>query len=132
MAALPVDASDIDLITSIELLIKQAMTEGIASGLTDGALIEPPSGYTPAASPSAPKAPTSARDAHRCIAAGIVQILRQRPTRLPTYTVATVPPASGWAGAAIYVSDGASGQPMVAFSSGSAWLRSDTGNPIST
>lgn len=45
------------------------------------------------------------------------------------YTVATVPPASP-AGQLIYVSNGAQGDPIMAFSDGSAWLRVDTKNAI--
>jgi hypothetical protein len=41
------------------------------------------------------------------------------------YTVATVPTASP-AGQMIYVSNGAAGQPIMAFSNGSSWLRVDT------
>lgn len=41
------------------------------------------------------------------------------------YTVATVPSASP-AGQMIYVSNGAAGNPVMAFSNGSNWLRVDT------
>lgn len=41
------------------------------------------------------------------------------------YTVATVPSASP-AGQMIYVSNGAAGQPVMAFSNGSTWRRVDT------
>jgi len=46
------------------------------------------------------------------------------------YTVATVPSASP-AGQMIYVSNGAAGQPIMAFSTGSSWLRVDTRGAIS-
>ena len=47
------------------------------------------------------------------------------------YTVATVPDASDWEGATIYVSDGAEGDPVIAFSDGTNWLRCDTRAAIS-
>jgi hypothetical protein len=50
--------------------------------------------------------------------------------RLPTYTVAggTAAPSAATAGAGtmIYVSNGAAGDPVVAFSDGTDWLRVDT------
>lgn len=50
---------------------------------------------------------------------------------LPEYTVATAPAASAYtAGTVIYVSNGAAGNPILAFSNGSDWLRSDTGGVI--
>lgn len=48
---------------------------------------------------------------------------------LPTYTVATVPSAAV-AGGIIYVSDGAAGSPILAFSDGANWKRSDTGATV--
>jgi len=52
--------------------------------------------------------------------------------QLPTYTVATAPSAStAGAGTLIYVSDGAGGSPILAFSDGTDWKRSDTGATIS-
>lgn len=50
---------------------------------------------------------------------------------LPSYTVATAPSAStAGAGTVIYVSDGAAGAPILAFSNGTDWKRSDTGATI--
>jgi len=46
-----------------------------------------------------------------------------------TYTVATVPDVVE--GGIIYVSDGAAGSPILAFSDGTDWLRSDTGAAVS-
>lgn len=44
-----------------------------------------------------------------------------------TFTVATVPSAQGDnTGGQIYVSNGANGAPIIAFSNGTAWLRVDT------
>ncbi|MFG1245740.1 hypothetical protein [Xanthobacter flavus] len=46
----------------------------------------------------------------------------------PWYTVATAPSAAGaGAGALIFVNDGAAGSPILAFSDGANWKRSDTG-----
>lgn len=48
----------------------------------------------------------------------------------PDFTVATLPtPATG---GVIYVSDGAAGSPILAFSDGTDWLRSDTGAAVSS
>lgn len=52
--------------------------------------------------------------------------------KLPTYDVAGAPSAStAGAGTLIYVSDGAAGSPILAFSDGTNWKRSDTGATIS-
>ena len=51
--------------------------------------------------------------------------------KVPTYTVATAPSAASIAGTVLYVSDGAAGSPILAFSNGTDWLRSDTGAAIS-
>lgn len=45
---------------------------------------------------------------------------------LTAYTVAAVPAAASNTGALIYVSNGAAGSPVVAFSNGTNWLRVDT------
>ena len=50
--------------------------------------------------------------------------------QVPTYTVATAPAATGIAGSLIYVSNGAAGSAILAFSDGTDWLRSDTGAAI--
>lgn len=48
------------------------------------------------------------------------------------FTVATAPDAAeAGAGAIAYISNGAAGSPIVAFSDGTDWLRSDTGAVIS-
>lgn len=49
---------------------------------------------------------------------------------VPTYTVAGAPSAASIAGAVIYVSNGAAGSPILAFSNGTDWKRSDTGATI--
>jgi len=43
--------------------------------------------------------------------------------RLDTFTVAQLPAASAHAGKLVAVSNGAAGQPTLAFSNGTAWLR---------
>lgn len=50
---------------------------------------------------------------------------------LHNYTVATVPDATQHTGSIIYVSNGAGGNPILAFSDGTNWKRSDTGATIS-
>ena len=57
------------------------------------------------------------------VAAAAVTV--DRPLVLKSYTVATLP-AVGAAGGIIYVSNGAAGSPIVAFSNGANWLRCDT------
>lgn len=52
--------------------------------------------------------------------------------KVPTYTVSGAPSASSaGAGTVIYVSNGAAGSPILAFSDGTNWKRSDTGATIS-
>jgi len=51
--------------------------------------------------------------------------------QVPTYTVATAPAATSIAGTLVYVSDGAAGAAILAFSDGTDWKRSDTGATIS-
>lgn len=46
-------------------------------------------------------------------------------------TVSELPSASDYEGVILYVSDGAAGSPILAFSDGSNWLRSDTGAAVS-
>lgn len=45
---------------------------------------------------------------------------------LTSYAVATAPAASRFVGGLIYVTNGAAGAPVVAFSNGTNWLRVDT------
>jgi len=50
---------------------------------------------------------------------------------VPTYTVANAPSAaSAGAGTLVYVSNGAAGSAILAFSDGTNWKRSDTGATI--
>jgi len=50
---------------------------------------------------------------------------------VPTYTVDNAPSAADIAGTVIYVSNGAAGAAILAFSNGTDWKRSDTGATIS-
>ena len=50
---------------------------------------------------------------------------------LDAYTVATVPNAADYPDGLIKVSNGAGGSPILAFSDGTNWKRSDTGATIS-
>ncbi len=50
---------------------------------------------------------------------------------LTPYTVASIPAATGRAGEMAFVSNGAAGAPVVAFSDGTDWLRVDTRAAIS-
>lgn len=53
--------------------------------------------------------------------------------KVPTYTVASAPSASdAGAGTIIYVSNGAAGSAIIAFSDGTNWKRSDTGGTIAS
>ena len=50
---------------------------------------------------------------------------------VPTYTVATAPSAAtAGAGTIVYISNGAAGSAILAFSNGTDWKRSDTGATI--
>ena len=51
---------------------------------------------------------------------------------LQPYTVATLPPATGNTGRLISVSNGAAGQPCLAFSNGTAWVRVLLGAAVAT
>jgi hypothetical protein len=52
--------------------------------------------------------------------------------KVPTYTVANAPSASSaGAGTVVFVSNGAAGSAILAFSDGTNWKRSDTGATIS-
>lgn len=54
------------------------------------------------------------------------EVTAQGPVNLARFTVATVPAAASFTGGLIYVSNGAAGSPVVAFSNGTNWLRVDT------
>lgn len=53
------------------------------------------------------------------------------PVSLGTYTVATKPTANVVTGSMTYFSNGANGNPIVAFYDGTNWLRVDTKTAIS-
>ena len=51
--------------------------------------------------------------------------------KVPTYTVASAPSAAtAGAGTLVFVSNGAAGSAILAFSDGTNWKRSDTGGTI--
>jgi|TARA_R110000772_G_scaffold9606_1_gene31449 hypothetical protein len=51
---------------------------------------------------------------------------------VPSYTVANAPSAAtAGAGTVVYISNGAAGSAILAFSDGTNWKRSDTGGTIS-
>lgn len=54
------------------------------------------------------------------------ELTAEGPVNLAVFTVATVPAAASFTGGLIYVSNGAAGSPVVAFSNGTNWLRVDT------
>lgn len=51
--------------------------------------------------------------------------------RLQIFTVSNAPSAASNKGGIIYVDNGAAGNPILAFSDGANWKRSDTGATIS-
>jgi len=53
--------------------------------------------------------------------------------KVPTYTVANAPSAAtAGAGTVVFVSNGAGGNPILAFSDGTNWKRSDTHGTIAS
>ena len=48
------------------------------------------------------------------------------------YTVATLPPAAANTGRTVYVANGAAGQPCLAYSNGTSWLRILLGAAVAT
>lgn len=58
----------------------------------------------------------------------ITGTMTQNISVVGTFTVATLPGVV--AGGIIFVSDGAAGSPILAFSDGTNWLRSDTGAAV--
>lgn len=54
------------------------------------------------------------------------------PAQLNAVTVANAPPAAEYLGCILYVSNGAAGAPILAFSDGTNWKRSDTGATIAS
>ena len=52
--------------------------------------------------------------------------LESTTVTLNAFAVADLPPAADWANTVVFVSDGAAGDPVLAFSNGTNWLRCDT------
>lgn len=61
-----------------------------------------------------------------------VDVLEADVVQYTGYAVADLPPAEAWEGALLYVTDGAEGDPIMAFSDGTNWLRCDTRAEVST
>lgn len=53
-------------------------------------------------------------------------VITKLPVTLASSAVAAVPSAAAYVGSIIYVTNGAAGAPVVAFSNGTNWLRVDT------
>jgi len=51
--------------------------------------------------------------------------------KFASFAVADLPSASGWANTVVFVTDGAAGAPVLAFSDGTNWLRCDTRAAVS-
>ena len=62
----------------------------------------------------------------RALIHGAVPMTFMEPVTPPAHTVANAPDAADYPGSVIYVSNGAAGDPILAFSDGTNWLRSDT------
>ena len=79
-------------------------------------------------------APTNILNLMAATAVGVVRALRVHPVALPVYTLGTNnPPAAALhTGSLVYVTNGATGFPIAAFSDGANWLRVDTRAPVST
>lgn len=56
----------------------------------------------------------------------VINHLECTTATLSAFEVADLPAAADWVGTLVYVSNGAGGLPVVAFSDGSNWLRCDT------
>lgn len=104
---------------AVETALKQASIDGVP-GFT--ASIMTAAQYEPSTFPGV--APTLPRDSNRDIGIAVAYALRSLPMRLPQFFKNNLPaPVKG---SMIYVHDGATGSPCVAFSDGSGWLRCDT------
>lgn len=124
MPALAVQQSDADRSEAARVELDTVFRYGAAVGAVE---VVPPTFEDPA-TPALQVKPWL--DYLESLAIVLVRLSRNGatvfPVRLPTYTVATVPAASAHTGAMIYVSNGAAGLPVVAFSDGASWLRVDT------
>lgn len=68
-----------------------------------------------------------AEKAHQRVRDGVDSVF----PKLPSYAVAGLPTAGDHSGKMAYVTDGASGNPILAFSNSAFWARSDTGSAVS-
>jgi hypothetical protein len=53
--------------------------------------------------------------------------LETTTVKFSAFAVADLPDAANWTNTVVFVSDGAAGNPILAFSNGTDWLRCDTG-----
>jgi hypothetical protein len=123
MVALAVSAADAAASQAARVEIEQVVLDGATVGgspVVDGV-------FGPAGFVTAPKATADIMEA---VALAMVRL--PYAVKLITYTVGTLPAAAGSAGAIVYVTDGAAGQPILAFSDGTNWMRCETRTPVRT
>jgi hypothetical protein len=138
MAGYPLTVSESDRERSAECVpeIRQAFEEGAEANGNQflRRILQPgefDAKYDPDDPDEEPKFPAFAQ----AFALAILRELRRLPVPLPAYKVADLPPASEHPFAICYVSDGADGRPVVAFSAddsefGWTWLRCDDRMPV--
>lgn len=61
----------------------------------------------------------------------VINNLETTTVKFSAFDVAGLPDAADWANTVVFVSDGAAGGPILAFSDGTDWLRCDTGAAVS-
>jgi hypothetical protein len=120
--SLSTDGGERTFIVAAEAATKTALTEGLDTG---EAAVMTAAQYAPTGNEAL------AANAIKATAAGIVKALATMPIRLPIYAVNDLPSPGDYIAALVYCWNGANGQPILAYSSGLYWLRSDTGNPVS-
>lgn len=116
--------ADKALAEAVEAALKQASIDGVP-GFTESIMTAEQ--YVPTTFPAV--AGTLPRDANRDIGIAVAYALRTAPFSLPQFFKNNLPaPVKG---GMIYVHDGASGSPVMAFSDGTKWLRCDTLDAVS-
>lgn len=60
----------------------------------------------------------------------VINNLETTTVKFSAFDVADLPDAADWANTVVFVSDGAAGSPILAFSDGTDWLRCDTGAAV--
>lgn len=117
------DDQDKAFAEAVEKALKDASIDGVPAFTTS---IMTADQYEPTTFPGVAK--TLPRDANRDIGIAVAVALRTVPLGVPAFFMATLPPPV--VGGIIYVHNGAAGSPVLAFSDGTAWLRSDTRAPV--